>query len=492
MKVPRSDGVRSSSPKRKSPKEKPFALPLRRGSKRAASPANGRPNLREGGAPQAATIESGKAKPRARTGRKVISAAPVSSRAPLASRAPSPKLMPFRRAEAAPSSDGVLLDPARDERLRSLLLAWFTKEKRELPWRTRPSAYGTWVSEVMLQQTRVATVIDYYTRFLSRFPSVESLANAEEGEVLRLWQGLGYYSRARRLQQGARYVVEHLGGQIPSLPEELLRIPGVGPYTAGAIASIAFGERAALADGNVMRVLSRLDGIYGDPKRAAVGKKFWQRALELLPTERPGDFNQALMELGAMVCTPRSPVCLACPLRRECFAHRESEQANLPQLSARAAPKEAHVLALLIVHRGRVLLEELPVNARWWAGLFTLPCLELGEVTQGALSRSWAALASGLSTAGRTVASPQGHLALVKHLLARASLSDHDRIRPLPTINHPVTRYRVIVHPFLIHLAGSARRPVGHCWATPEKLAELGLPAPHRKLIQAHFLLQRA
>src|SRR5688500_7595953 len=211
---------------------------------------------------------------------------------------------------------------------QSALLAWYQIQRRHLPWRVPPDApaqafpdpYHVLVSEAMLQQTQVATVIPYFTRFIQRFSTLADLAQAPQQEVLRLWQGLGYYSRAHNLQKAAQAIVERHGGRVPSTVQELLELPGIGRYTAGAIASLAYAQRAPILDGNVIRVLCRVDKVTADPREPATREKLWDRAAQVLPNERVGDFNSALMELGATVCVPREPACLLCPVRRHCEA----------------------------------------------------------------------------------------------------------------------------------------------------------------------------
>ncbi len=216
------------------------------------------------------------------------------------------------------------------------LLAWYDQSRRDLPWRVAraadraPDPYHVLVSESMLQQTQVATVIPYFHRFLARFPSIADLASAPEQDVLRLWQGLGYYSRARNLQAAARFVVGELAGRLPTSVEGLLRLPGVGRDTAGAIASIAFDVRAPIVDGNVVRVLCRLDRIETPPRDRQTQSLLWRRAEEILPDQRPGDFNSALMELGATVCTPRAPQCLICPVQAHCAAAAAARRVESP------------------------------------------------------------------------------------------------------------------------------------------------------------------
>ena len=257
---------------------------------------------------------------------------------------------------------------------RRKLLKWYDQSRRNLPWRTPagaagPDPYHVLVSETMLQQTQVATVIPYYLRFLERFPTFQALAEAPQQEVLRLWQGLGYYSRARNLQAAARVVMTECGGRLPTTPDQLLKLPGVGRYTAGAIASIAFGRRAPILDGNVMRVLCRIDLITADPRDRQTQQKLWARAEELLPRKRVGDFNSALMELGATVCTPRNPQCLICPVRQHCQATAAGMQERIP------APRKAPQTPLLrrrtfcIVRGSRFLIEQRPPKGRW-AGMW--------------------------------------------------------------------------------------------------------------------------
>lgn len=242
-----------------------------------------------------------------------------------------------------------------DALLRRRLLAWYDAHKRPLPWRRSQDPYRVWLSEVMLQQTTVAAVVPYYERFLSRFPDVRSLAAADEAEVLRLWAGLGYYSRAKNLLAAAREVVRR-GGTFPQEPEALRSLPGVGRYTAGAVASIAFSKRASLVDGNVVRVFSRLFLMRGDPKSPAFQRKAWARADSLVDPKRPGDWNQALMELGATVCLPAFPLCASCPLSSSCLAKARGLQEDLPRPAKRKTPVPVSWTALVVRDGSRLLL----------------------------------------------------------------------------------------------------------------------------------------
>ena len=243
-------------------------------------------------------------------------------------------------------------------RIAPLILAWYDRHARTLPWRGIHDPYRTWVSETMLQQTRVETVLGYYDRFLQRFPTVADLAAAPQDDVLKLWEGLGYYSRARNLHKGAQQVVADFAGAIPSNVEELRRISGVGPYTAGAIASIAFDQPVPAVDGNVIRVVSRLMGI-----RENVGIPSVRRALEgeaaaLVPADRPGDFNQAVMDLGATVCTPGTPSCEKCPLQALCDAFSAGDAEELPVLPRKNPPKALDYAVCLVFSGDRVLMRQ--------------------------------------------------------------------------------------------------------------------------------------
>lgn len=259
------------------------------------------------------------------------------------------------------------------------LLTWYDASRRDLPWRVpmntpvsetvRPDPYHVIVSEAMLQQTQVATVIPYFRRFLEKFPTIDSLAAADEQDVLRLWQGLGYYSRARNLRKAAIGVVETFHGQLPQTVAELLTLPGVGRYTAGAIASIAFGTRAPIVDGNVARVLCRVDKITADPRERATAEVLWTRAEQVLPKARLGDFNSAMMELGATVCTPRSPQCLICPVRKHCEAAAAGVQETIPPVKkTKVNPLEERWTFLLRAGE-KYLVQQRPPTGRW-AGMW--------------------------------------------------------------------------------------------------------------------------
>jgi A/G-specific adenine glycosylase len=264
----------------------------------------------------------------------------------------------------------------RDRALVEALGAWFDGAARDLPWRRRREPYAVWVSEVMLQQTRVETVVPYFERFLSRFPDVGALAAAPLDDVLHLWSGLGYYRRARQLHATAREVTERYGGAFPRDAEGLRTLPGVGAYTAGAIASIAHGQREPLVDGNVGRVLARVDGIDAPIKSPAAVRQLWARARTLVPADRPGRFNEALMELGATVCTPRDPRCYACPLEALCVARATGRVAELPVTEAKAPVPDVPALALVLVSREARVLFARRREGGLFGGLWEPPMIE--------------------------------------------------------------------------------------------------------------------
>ncbi len=333
--------------------------------------------------------------------------------------------------------------------LRGALLRWYRGNRRDLPWRRTRDPYAIWISEAMLQQTRVETVIPYYRRFLERFPDPASLASADEEEVLGQWAGLGYYRRARNLHRAAKVVVERFGGALPDDAEALRGLPGVGRYTAGAVASIAFDRPEPILDGNVTRVLTRLLGIREDPRRPAVAKRLWAEAARLARGPSPGDLNQALMELGATVCTPRAPRCLACPVSRRCAARAAGDAESLPVKGARTAPRRVEATAAYLLRRGRVLTVKRPAGGLL-GGLWELPggALSPGEKPRVGAVRS---LREGLGL------EPAG-------------------LRRVGSVEHVFTHRRMQLHVFRGEAPPGRVRRRGfdaHRWARPEELAAL-------------------
>jgi A/G-specific adenine glycosylase len=266
-------------------------------------------------------------------------------------------------------------------RLRKKLLAWFAEFRRDLPWRRTKDPYHIWLSEIMLQQTRVAAVIPYYQRFLEHFPNVRALADAPEEEVLRLWAGLGYYSRARNLQKAARQIVAEHDLQFPDTRDKALQLAGIGEYTAAAILSIAYGKKLAVLDGNVARVLARLGAIRGDLRGNGRWQKLQTSADELIAPQAPGDWNEALMELGATICTPRGPQCLLCPVAEFCQARKLGLTHSIPEKRKKRDGVEVTLAALVLVDpQGQTLLLPPPLDSR-------KPVT--GQDVRGLLSRMW-------------------------------------------------------------------------------------------------------
>lgn len=336
------------------------------------------------------------------------------------------------------------------------------------------SAYGVWVSEVMLQQTQVEVVIGYWTRWMDRFPSIDALAAAKAEEVNAAWAGLGFYGRARRLHEGARYVMEHHGGELPQNIEDLLRIPGVGPYTAGAIASIAFNKRAAVVDGNVVRVFSRLAALTGHGKSPALHRQCWKLAEALLDPERPSAFNQALMELGATVCTPLAPACSRCPVRTACKAQKlaaagtVTSVTGVPAKQASQKPRRHRVLALAAVvnAKGAWMLVRRPPNGLL-AGQLEFPAIELDQTQE-------------------TVVSTQA-ISCLRELLADFGLCCD---LPLTTLGAPIEHVFSHEHHFMHVFRGTV--PAGFPaaepkrdvhWLTPSEAEEAGITSGLQKVL---------
>ena len=305
--------------------------------------------------------------------------------------------------------------------IRRKLLRWYDRHKRDLPWRRRPDdPYAQWVAEIMLQQTRVETAGPYYARFLRRFPDVQTLADADADEVLKHWEGLGYYRRALHLHRAARLLRDERRA-IPARRAELLALPGIGAYTAAAIASIAFGERAAAVDGNVARVLSRLFGITEDVTAPAGQARLRRCADALIPRGRPGDFNQAWMDLGSLVCLPRAPKCPVCPLRAHCIAEQRGLAGVLPNRVAGRLRSvlEVTLLAGVFVHRGRMLVRHRP-SGGLWSRLWEFPCVELDGGAPGAGEVRRLAREATLALTGRL-----RWVGTLRHRLTHRALSFH-------------------------------------------------------------------
>jgi A/G-specific adenine glycosylase len=345
--------------------------------------------------------------------------------------------------------------------LRSSLLAWYDRQRRDLPWRDEPDPYRVWVSEVMLQQTQVTTVIPYYERFLRRFPRLADLAAASLDEVLKVWEGLGYYARARHLHAAARRVMADYGGQLPANYASLRRLPGLGDYTAGALASIAFGERVPAVDGNVKRVLARLFAVSRPVGEGATARRLRAAAAELTPPDRPGDFNQALMELGATLCLPAAPRCLLCPVQAECAGLAQGIQESLPAKSPHRTLPHYDVTAGVIRRDDGCLLIAQRKPEAMLGGLWEFPggkCRP-GETLPDCLRRE-----------------------------IREELDVEIEVgRQLTTIRHGYTHFRISLHVFECrYLRGEpqALDCADWRWVGPDRLADFAFPVTDQKIIQ--------
>lgn len=335
--------------------------------------------------------------------------------------------------------------------ISSLLLAWYDAHARVLPWRGIHDPYRTWVSETMLQQTRVETVLGYYARFLQRFPDVAALAEAPQDDVLKLWEGLGYYSRARNLHKGAQQVMAEHGGVIPSDVDVLRKISGIGPYTAGAIASIAFDKAVPAVDGNVIRVTSRLCGVRENVGIPSVKRQIEGLAASLVPSERPGDFNQAMMDLGATICVPGTPSCEKCPLQAHCDAYAAGDAEELPVLPRKNPPKQLQYDVCLIFSGDRVLMRQR--TETMLHGLLVYPMAE-GAHTPKQLPEVVKRL-TGLKVTGAEMAGEAWHV-----------------------FTHQVWQMRLWVM-----CTAATDAPVGWRFVSPQEMAEIAIPTAMRAAV---------
>lgn len=280
-------------------------------------------------------------------------------------------------------------DEEKIKTFQETFLTWYHKEKRNLPWRATNDPYAIWISEIMLQQTRVETVIGYFYRFMEQFPTIQDLAAAEEQKLLKVWEGLGYYSRARNLKAAAQQIVAEFDGEMPQSIEEIRSLKGIGPYTAGAIGSIAFGLPEPAIDGNVMRVVSRLFCIEADIAKASSRRPFDEAMRTIISSDEPGEFNQALMDLGSRICTPTTPKCEECPISQYCLAYAENRQTDFPVKSKKAKPKDVYYIAGAIEDQGSFLLVQRPETGLL-ASMWHFPLVEVTKEQYEALQRTWA------------------------------------------------------------------------------------------------------
>jgi A/G-specific adenine glycosylase len=349
-------------------------------------------------------------------------------------------------------------------RIRSLL-AWFAENARDLPWRRTTDPYAIWISEVMLQQTQVQTVIPYWERWMTRVPDVRTLARTKFETILKLWEGLGYYSRAKNLHQAAQIIMDQHHGSFPDGYEAVLALPGIGRYTAGAICSIAFDQPTPILDGNVVRVLTRLYGISDNVRSQRTKARLWRKAEQLIqtaarsravPGRRCSMFNQALMELGATICTPKQPQCPTCPVHLFCVARRTGLTDRLPNLGQRAASTPRRFAAFIVCHGKHVLVRQRPggtVNAHLWE----FPNLEV-----------------------------TGEPASVEELACQCLGWRPESLKQLCVIRHAITRYRIRLDAYQA-VGNKARKVplVAGRWCTPRELEKLAFPSAHRGIIRA-------
>jgi len=348
-------------------------------------------------------------------------------------------------------------------RFQRNLLRWFDRNQRDLPWRRNRSRYRIWVSEIMLQQTQVSTVIDYYRRFMKRFPHVKALAEADVEDVLKQWEGLGYYRRARQMHAAARVIMKTHKGRFPSDYESVLGLPGIGRYTAGAILSIADNLPLPILEGNTIRLFSRLLLLDSDPRSSQNQKSLWEMAEALLPSQRAGDFNQALMELGALVCTPNGADCLHCPVQFCCPTSAQGKQQEIPVRSKKMEYQQTTEAVVLVARAQRFLVRKCLPGERW-AGLWDFPRYSLDDTPTGEQHRCQALQQKlqddyGLST---TVAS-----------------MDQE-------IRHAVTRFRITLSCYrTLRVRGRLKKNRRECcWASADEIRDLPLSATGRKIAQ--------
>ena len=378
----------------------------------------------------------------------------------------------------------------KNSQLVSALLDWFAAHARDLPWRRTRDPYAIWVSEIMLQQTQVKTVIPFWNRWLRELPTIESVAKAPSEKIHKLWEGLGYYTRVRNLQKAAQVIVEKHGGKFPEKFDEVLALPGIGRYTAGAICSIAFNQPTPILDGNVIRVLTRLFGIAENPKEKQTNARLWQLAEELVLNSKLkiknsklccSHLNQSLMELGALVCTPRNAQCLICPVKKLCVAFKENRVEDLPNLGKRETATARHFIAFAIECDGKFLVQQRPagvVNAHLWE----FPNVEITDAPSSRPSPPAGEKVAGGRLRGNASASDS--LATATTEFQKNFGAKPKAIQPLRTVKHSITRYRITLEAFSVSLAKRPANANGR-WLAPAEFDSLAFASAHKKLASA-------
>jgi A/G-specific adenine glycosylase len=367
------------------------------------------------------------------------------------------------RANGSAAAESVLDGASPRAAFRKALVKWFDASARDLPWRRTRDAYAIWLSEIMLQQTQVATVVGYYERFLTRFPTISDLAAGAEQEVLKLWEGLGYYRRARQLHSAAQQVVAIHMGHFPREFDAIRALPGVGRYTAGAIASFAYDDRKPIVEANTLRLYSRLLGVRSDPRGKQTQEKLWQFAEQILPPREPGKLNQALIELGSQICKPRQPLCGECPVRRWCSARIAGIVESIPALGKKTQYEDALEAAVVIYDRRRRILLRQRGDKERWAGMWDFP---RGALATGPAAREPSSL----------------NLTKVREFVSKQTGAEIELLSEQFRIRHGVTRFRIELVCFDAKLTRPLQRRADLRWVTRTELAEVALSVSARKI----------
>ncbi len=379
------------------------------------------------------------------------------------------------------------IDSARRRKLRTAVLKWYDTHQRRLPWRESADAYRIWLSEIMLQQTTIAAVVPYFERFTSKFPDVAALAAADVDDVLRLWEGLGYYSRARNLHKAAQMIVRDLDGQFPPDVESLQKLPGIGRYTAGAICSFAYDQPVPIVEANTERLYARLIALADDVRSTANQRTLWDFAAEIVPNERPGDFNQALMDIGSTICRPKDPDCEHCPLVRCCAAFSNGLQHELPRRKARVAITAVDEICVIVRRKDQYLLRRRTEEERW-AGMWDFVRFEIDEAEL--LQLPFTALEprakTKLGNARNLFASAADALpeTIQRKVLEQVGVG-LGRVIAATEFTYSVTRYRVRLMSFLCDIASARGSKMKDAqWFSAAKLAELPLSRTGRQVVE--------